>query len=61
MTTTDKAQLTLDEIRKTHDTTAMNAETFASMAQAVAFYIKGGHSAKEAAQLVIDEYWPLVS
>jgi Zn finger protein HypA/HybF involved in hydrogenase expression len=52
---TKKAQLVLDKIRKTHDTTELSSDLFSELCRAVVFYLKGGLSVATAARLVIEE------
>ena len=61
MQTTEQTrpQQVLEEIRKTHDTTALSEGEFSEVCRAILFYAKGAWSVEQIARLVIEEItWP---
>jgi hypothetical protein len=45
-------------IRRSHNTAVLSADEFAALAQAILFYLKGGHSHETAALLAAEECIP---
>lgn len=54
----DDDAITLNIIRRTHDTTQLNSEQFAALVQSIWFYLKGGTPHAEAARLAIEDCFP---
>lgn len=59
--TKNKSLEALSIIREIHDTTKMSADDFCELATAICFYLKGGHSPRNAAMLAAEEVFPVES